>query len=158
MDAPACNGSTRFSPREFIKRYGDRNLADMQALSCPYCESKLSYIGLAKMNNLRDVVEEKYYEYEIQNYYISMFAVLVICVLILLSLSFVLSENLIFILASSLLISATLIVTFLVLFTYIGKIRGAVIAFERNLRQVTVTILLLCLAATLLALVALIVL
>ena len=110
------------------------------------------------MNNLRDVVEEKYYEYEIQNYYISMFVVLVICVLILLSLSFVLSENLIFILASSLLISATLIVTFLVLFTYIGKIRGAVIAFERNLRQVTVTILLLCLAATLLALVALIVL
>ncbi|MEM9441546.1 MAG: hypothetical protein AAGA73_13955 [Pseudomonadota bacterium] len=67
-----------------------------------------------------------------------------------------LPQKLVFILTASLLISATLIVIFLVVFTFIGKFKGAVIAFERNLRQVTITILLLCLAATLLALVAVI--
>ncbi len=156
LDAPACNGSTRFSPREFLKRYGDRRLADLKTLSCPYCESKLSYIGLAKTNNLRDVVEKKYYEYEIQTYYISMFVILAVFVLVLFGLSLMFPQELVFILTASLLISATLIVIFLVFFTFIGKIKGAVIAFERNLRQVTITILLLCLAATLLALVAVI--
>jgi hypothetical protein len=152
MDAPACNGSTRFSPREFIRRYGDRRLVDLRNIRCPYCDSTLSYIGLTQMNACRNTVEEQYYEYEIQTYYISMFVVLAVCSLGLFGLSLVLPRDLVFILAASILISATLIVVFLTLFTFVGRVRGAVIAFERNLRQVTVTVLLLCLAVTLLAL------
>ncbi len=106
------------------------------------------------MKNYRGIAEEQYYEYEIQNYYITMFVVLAVFVLGLFGLTLVLSRDLVFILAASLLISATLIVVFLALFTFVGRVRGAVIAFEQNLRQVTVTILLLCLAATLVALIA----
>ena len=101
-----------------------------------------------------DAEEEAFYSERIITDYFIKFALLAVAALMLFGLSTVLPTQIAFVLTASVLISATIIVFLLALFIFVPKFKTAVILFEKNVKIVTMTMLIFCLLISLLALAA----
>ncbi|MEM7044623.1 MAG: hypothetical protein AAF543_17580 [Pseudomonadota bacterium] len=145
LDTPECGGSKTFGPREFIRYFGNRKLSNLSELSCPHCGTEMDYTGLVNRKFFMESEEHKFYEERILTDYLIKFVILASAALGLFGLSTYLPRQLAFIMTASVLVSATLIVSFITLFTFVSRFRQAVITFERNVKEVTISLLLLSL-------------
>ncbi|MEM8948132.1 MAG: hypothetical protein AAGA21_13505 [Pseudomonadota bacterium] len=151
MGSPIHGLRETLSPREVIARYGDLRLSELTSLRCTSCGSDLSFYGILDRESLMSETEFKDYAEDVFTQYLIKFVVLAVSALGLMGLSTVLPKQLALILIPSLLMSATLIVIFLIAFNYWDRFRLTVVLFEQNIRSVTLAFLFACLIVAMLA-------
>ena len=147
-----CPGPKTLTPEEFVTRFGDRPLSELDREPCPYCGSKEAEIEVYQKPRTISSADAFYTERITTDTLITIAALAVIA-LLLFSLSNVLSGKALFIVTASVLISATIIIVLLVLFVFVPRIRRLLIDFERNAKEVTLSSLAICLLLAVFALI-----
>lgn len=135
-----CLGPSRLTPEEFVTRFGDRPLSELDQEPCPYCGSRGADVEICNKPTTIPS-EDTFYTERITTDTLITFAALAFVALLLFSLSNVLSGEALFITTASVLISATIIVISLTLFVFVPRVRRALIDFERNAKEVTLFVL-----------------
>jgi|GEM_PF-4231256 len=145
-----CLGPSTLSPEEFVMRFGDRKLSQLEKEYCPYCGSSDVDIEIHQKSMI-SVPESEHHAERITTDTLISFATLALIALLLFSLSGLLPREGLFILTASILISATILIALLALFVFVPRIRHAIVYFERNAKEVTISFLAICLILAMLA-------
>lgn len=147
-----CLAPSTLTPEEFVARFGDRPLSELDGEPCPYCGSRGAEIEVYQ-KPMTIPSEDAFYTERITTDTLITFAALAVITLLLFSLSNVLSGEALFVVTASVLISATIIVILLTLFVFVPRIRRVFIDVERNAKDVTLSFLSVCLVLAAFALI-----